>query len=90
MAEFFVDVPGVAKDHKRLKKLIDCCEKMQTALGVIRDEEAIAEFMEREVWANAEAANKRIHISAPRAKGTKRELKKAVRAYSQLAEISAF
>ena len=57
MAEFFVDVPGVAKDHKRLKKLIDCCEKLQAALGAIRDEEAMAEFMENEVWMGADAAN---------------------------------
>jgi hypothetical protein len=38
MAEFFVDVPGVAKDHKHLKKLINCCEKLQAALcNVIRE-----------------------------------------------------
>jgi CHAD domain-containing protein len=57
MAEFFGDVPGVAKDHKRLKELINCCEKPQAALGAIRDEEAMAEFMENEVWMGADAAN---------------------------------
>jgi len=57
MAEFFGDVPGVAKDHKRLKELINCCEKLQAALGAIRDEEAMAEFMENEVWMGADAAN---------------------------------
>ena len=56
MAESFTDVPGVAKDSKRLKKLIDCCEKLQEALGLIRDEEALAEFMEREDLGGAEAA----------------------------------
>ena len=94
MADFFVDCPGIVHDHRSLKKLIDCCEKMQTALGVIRDEEAIAEFMEREVWGNVEAANTERNRNlrrTPRAKAdTKRELKKAVRAYSQLAEINAF
>ena len=94
MADFFADCPGIVRDHKSLKKLIDCCEKMQSALGVIRDEEAIAEFMEREVWGHAAAANpeaKPASSEAPRAKAdTKRELKKAVRAYSKLAEIDAF
>jgi CHAD domain-containing protein len=56
MAEFFGDVPGVAKDHKRLKKLIDCCEMLQAALGAIRDEEAMADFMENEVGVGAGAA----------------------------------
>ena len=57
MGEFFVDVPGVAKDHKRLKELINCCEKLQAALGAIRDEEAMAEFIESKVWMGAGAAN---------------------------------
>jgi inorganic triphosphatase YgiF len=97
MAEFFIDVPGVAKDYKRLKKLIGCCEKLQAALGAIRDEEAMAEFMEREIWGNVEAANDgtktAILVSGypPRAEaGTERGLKKAVSAYSQLAAINAF
>ena len=93
MADFFADCPGIVRDHKSLKKLIDCCEKMQSALGVIRDEEAIAEFMEREVWGHAAADTeaKPASSEASRAKAdTKRELKKAVRAYSKLAEIDAF
>ncbi|MGH6820333.1 MAG: CHAD domain-containing protein, partial [Methylocella sp.] len=40
MAEFFVDVPGVAKDHKRVEEFINCCEMLQAALGAIRDQEA--------------------------------------------------
>jgi triphosphatase len=97
MAEFFVDVPGVARDHKRLKELIDCCEKLQAALGVIRDEEAMAEFMENEVWTGADADNglaKTAILPAgppPRPKGgIAKELQKAVRSYSKLAAIDPF
>ena len=97
MMEFFVDVPGVAKDHKHLNKLIDCCEKLQTALGVIRDEEAMAELMEHEIGGDTAAANEsaKTAILAPaffwREKaGTEGELKKALRAYSQLTKIDAF
>lgn len=97
MAEFFADCPSAVNNYRSLKKLIGCCEKVQTALGVIRDEEAIAEFMERKVWGDVEAATAgtkaAILISGAslRAKaGTEKELKKAVRAYSQLAEINAF
>lgn len=94
MAEFFVDVPGVAKDHKRLKKLINCCETLQAALGAIRDEEAVAEFMENEVWICADAANGLAETAIlpagppPRAKGgIAKQLQKAVRSYSKLAAI---
>ncbi|MDQ6702490.1 MAG: CHAD domain-containing protein [Pseudomonadota bacterium] len=97
MAEFFVDVPGVAKDRKRLKELIDCCAKLQAALGAIRDEEAMAEFMENEVWVGADAANgltKTEILPAgppPRPKGEiAKELQKAVRSYSKLAAIEPF
>jgi triphosphatase len=97
MAEFFGDVPGVAKDHKRLKQLINCCEKLQTALGAIRDEEAMANFMENEVGMGADAANglaKTAILSAgppPRPKvGIAKELRKAVRSYSKLATLEAF
>jgi triphosphatase len=97
MAEFFVDVPGVARDHKRLKELIDCCEKLQAALGAIRDEEAMAEFMANEVWTGADAANglpKTAILPAgppPRPKGgIAKELQKAVRSYLKLAAIEPF
>ena len=97
MAEFFVDVPGVAKDHKRLRELIDRCEMLQTALGAIRDEEAMAEFMENEVWMGADAANglaKTAILPAgppPRPKGgIAKELQKAVRSYSKLATLEPF
>jgi CHAD domain-containing protein len=97
MAEFFGDVPGVAKDHMRLKKLIDCCEMLQAALGAIRDEEAMADFMENEVGVGAGAANglaKTTNLPAgppPRPKGRiPKELQKAVRSYSKLAAIEPF
>ena len=96
MAEFFVDVPGAAKDHKRLNELIDCCEMLQAALGAIRDEEALVEFMENEVGMGA-AANgvaKTAILPAcppPRPKGgIAKELRKAVRSYSKLAAIEPF
>jgi CHAD domain-containing protein len=97
MAEFFGDVPGVAKDHKRLKELIKCCEKLQTALGAIRDAEAMAEFMENEVGMDADAANdlaKTAILSAgppPQPEGgIAKELQKAVRSYSKLAALEPF
>jgi triphosphatase len=97
MAEFFGDVPGVAKDHKRLKELIDCCEKLQAALGAIRDEEAMAEYMENEVGVGADVADglaKTAILPAgplPRQKGgIEKELQKAVRFYAKLAAIEPF
>ena len=95
MAEFFGDVPGIAKDHKRLKKLINCCEQLQAALGAIRDEEAMAQFLENE--AGVGAANdlaKTAILPAglpPRARGgIEKELQKAVRSHAKLAAIEPF
>ena len=97
MAEFVGDIPGVAKDRKRLQELIACCEKLQAALGAIRDEEAMVEFMENEVRVGADAANgltKTAILPAgppPRPNGgIAKELQKAVRSYSKLAAIKAF
>ena len=97
MAELFVDVPAVAKDRKRLNKLIDCCEKLQGALGLIRDQEAVAQFMESEDWGSVEAAggdpNPAISATSepPQAAGgTEKQLKKAVRAFLQVAANDAF
>ncbi len=98
MAEFFVDVPGVAKDRKRLKELINCCEKLQAALGAIRDEEAMAEFIESEASVGASAANglaTAAILSAgapphrPKAR-TAKQLQMAVRSHSKLATIEPF
>jgi triphosphatase len=96
MAEFFVNVPGAAKDRKRLKKLIDCCEKLQSALGAIRDAEAMAEFLESTVGINAAAdclAKTAILSSGQHRRaedGAEKHLKKALCAYSRLAAIEAF
>jgi triphosphatase len=96
MAEFFVDVPGATKDRKRLKKLIACCEKLQSALGAIRDAEAMAEFLESTVGNDAAAGClAKTAILAPghprRVEGgAEKNLKKAVRAYSRLAAIEVF
>ncbi|MGH6830623.1 MAG: CHAD domain-containing protein, partial [Methylocella sp.] len=97
MTEFLVDVPGVAKDHKRLKKLIDCCKTLQAALGAMRDEEAMAEFMENEIGVGADTANGLAKTTIlptgppPRPKGRiAKELQMAVRSYSKLAAIEPF
>jgi triphosphatase len=95
MTEFFGDVPGIAKDHKRLNDLINCCEKMQAALGAIRDEEAMAQFLENQAGvgaANGPARTATLPAGPPpRARGgIEKELQKAVRAYSKLAAIEAF
>lgn len=97
MAEFFAGIPGVAKDRKRLKKLIDCCEKLQAALGAIRDAEAMAEFVERAVPGDAAAIKYETTPALlgfgafPRVEGgTEKDLKKAARSYLQLAAIDAF
>ena len=95
MAEFLGDVPGVAKDHNRLKELINCCEKLQAALGAVRDGEAVAEFMENEVGAGAANGLTKAAIlpagppSRPKG-GIAKELQKAVRSYSKLAAIEPF
>ena len=94
MAEPFVDVPGIAQERKRLKKLIDCCEKLQTALGTIRDEEALAEFLESGVWGDGAPIDygaKSTDQRPPQSKkGIEKELNKAMRAYSNLAAIDLF
>ncbi len=97
MAEFFVDVPGVAKDRKCLKRLIKYCEKLQAALGAIRDDDAMAKFMENEVEKGADTANSLTETAVspagppPRPKsGLAKQLRKAVRSYSKLAAIEPF
>jgi inorganic triphosphatase YgiF len=94
MAEPFIDVPGITQDRKRLKKLVDCCEKLQASLGLIRDEEVSAEFLESGVWGGASSVSERgepavaASCKPRRVKGgLEKELKKALRAYSKLASI---
>ena len=104
MTEFLVDVPGAANDRKRLKSLINFCEKLQAALGAIRDGEAILEFISKVMDGGICGEDKTakdgtaaaILVSGPappqngRGAETEKELKKAVRAYARLAALKAF
>ncbi|HET6376347.1 MAG TPA: CHAD domain-containing protein, partial [Methylocella sp.] len=45
MAEFFAGLPGVARERKDFKALINLCEKLQETLGAMRDEEAFAAYL---------------------------------------------
>jgi CHAD domain-containing protein len=45
MAEFFAGLPGVARERKDFKALINLCEKLQESLGAMRDEEALAAYV---------------------------------------------
>ncbi|MCI0599487.1 MAG: CHAD domain-containing protein [Beijerinckiaceae bacterium] len=97
MADPFISVRGVAKDHGQFKSLIACCENLQEALGAIRDEETMAEFMQNEGLAARDqavgtAANA-AHLPAqlpPEQSGNGKELRKAARAYAKLAAIAPF
>jgi triphosphatase len=97
MAEFFVDVPGVAKDHKQFKQLVDCCESLQGALGEIRDEEQREAFLEAERSLLADSANGAAETtSLPATYGSdsksllKKRLQKAVRSHKKLVTIKPF
>lgn len=97
MAEFFVDVRGVSKDHKQLKQVIDCCETLQAALGAIRDEEERAAFVEAEIPLPANATNGALTPtnslagqSSESKSVIKKQLQKAVRSYKKLAGIKPF
>jgi triphosphatase len=97
MAEFFLSTRGVAKQLKDYKAMIACCEKLQEALGAIRDKDALEEFLQREIQPHAGFAAGRVtaetyhpghrqgrHIAADR------ELRKAVKARSKLSGVSPF
>ncbi|MCL2452601.1 MAG: CHAD domain-containing protein [Alphaproteobacteria bacterium] len=45
MADFFSGIPGIANDRKSLKKLVKYCEKIQGALGQLRDAQVMREFL---------------------------------------------
>lgn len=45
MAEFFAGLPGVARERKDFKALVNLCEKLQETLGTMRDEEAMATYV---------------------------------------------
>jgi CHAD domain-containing protein len=54
MALFFVGLSSVA-DHKRMNRLLICLDKLQTALGDLRDSEARRRMAEAEIrlWRSA-------------------------------------
>jgi triphosphatase len=98
MAEFFAATRGVAKHPKQYKPMIACCEKLQEALGAIRDQDAMEEFLQREICSDAgfEASPETAHACLRperrlgRKSATERELRRAVKAYSKLAAVSPF
>ncbi|MCI0600304.1 MAG: CHAD domain-containing protein [Beijerinckiaceae bacterium] len=97
MAEPFASVRGVAKDRGHFKALINCCEKLQDSLGAIRDQEAVAEFMLNEVFADegqpSGAGAKTALFPArlpPLQGGDAKELRKAAGASSKLAALTPF
>jgi triphosphatase len=97
MAEFFVDVPGVAKEHKQFKQLVDCCESLQEALGEIRDEEQREAFLEAERSLLADSANSAAETTSLLATDgsdsksrLKKRLQKAVRSHKKLVTIKPF
>ena len=97
MAEFFVTTRRVAKQPKQYKVLINCCEKLQEAIGVLRDEEARVEFLQGESWPNqgCDASPETTASPAPKHRPclqntADKKLRKAVKAYSKLAAIDPF
>jgi triphosphatase len=97
MAEFFAAVRGVARQPEQYKVMINCCEKLQEAIGIIRDEEVRTEFMQSDRWpdrrldARAATAGS-AHLSHPLQLQSiaAENLRKAVKAYSKLAAINPF
>ncbi len=97
MAEPFLTVGGAAKDERRLRSMIDCCEKLQESLGAIRDEEVLEDFLQNDGLTERDrAAGKEVsetqtpaEFSPPR-NGMAKELRKAARAHSRLTAIDPF
>ncbi len=97
MAEFFLSTRGVAKQLKDYKAMIACCEKLQEALGAIRDKDALEEFLLREIRPYAGIAAGRVMAETYRPGhrqgrqiAADRELRKAVKAHSKLSAVSPF
>jgi triphosphatase len=97
MAEFFAAIRGVAKHPEQFKVMINCCEKLQEAFGVMRDEEARAEFMQGERWPDKSSgagipATGPVHPSQslPLKGSADKNLRKAAKAYSNLVAINPF
>jgi triphosphatase len=97
MAEFFIATRRVAKQPKQYKVLINGCEKLQEAIGVIRDEEARVEFLQGESWPNVgrDVSPKTTASPAPKHRpclqsAADKQLRRAVKAYSKLAVLDPF
>jgi triphosphatase len=97
MAQFFVGAPSFANDQEDLKALTNQCEKLQDALGTIRDEEAMADFMQNEARTGPKAVKAGAktailsHGERERLKSSiAKELKTAARSYSRLASLKPF
>jgi triphosphatase len=98
MAEFFAATRGVAKHPKQYHSLIACCEKLQESLGAIRDQDAMDEFLQREISSDAGLeASPDAACAHPfqehrpgQQKTTGKELRRAVKACSKLAAVNPF
>jgi triphosphatase len=98
MAEFFLPIRGVAKQPEQYKLMINCCEKLQEAIGAIRDEEARAEFMQSGRWPEDWSPDTRVSTAGPDHLSPRlrlqtivaKNLRKAVKAYSKLAVTNPF
>jgi triphosphatase len=98
MAEFFLLIRGVAKQPEQYKLMINCCEKLQEAIGAIRDEEARAEFMQSGRWPEDWSPDTRVSTAGPDNLSPRlrlqtivaKNLRKAVKAHSKLAVTDPF
>ncbi len=96
MAEFFAGPAIFGPEQKTLKQIIKSCEKLQDALGTIRDEQAMRNFIQSEASKPGEApgsqtaANRLPAHARSWRSGHKKELEKAQRAYSKLAKMKLF
>lgn len=94
IGEFFSGAPDFDADRDDLKLLIRHTEGLQDALGSIRDEEAMTQFLESKAWRGSGVApdgKMVIELCEARRKEQKKrsakELKTAVRAHAKLTGI---
>ncbi len=97
MAEFFSALRGVANHQEHYKEMLACCEKLQDAIGVIRDEEARTEFMRNEGppdmgVGDRVPAGETSHPSPrlPLQTVAAKNLRKAIKAHAKLAVVNPF
>jgi len=93
MADFFVNVPGVARERGSLQPMLDALEQMQAHLGELHDQDFKTAFLEAE-WKKFAEYNAAIfaagRLSAQDDSQEKTLLRKAVEAYSEFAKAKAF